>query len=74
MLGNLLKFCILLIDKCTDREKQDLHMNFLKGKVVVNDGVFYADGVFFLSKETMKSDDTVIQESLGDLYDFISPN
>ncbi len=49
-------------------------MGSLNGKIVVNDGVFYADGVFFLSKEAMKSDDTVIQSSLGDLYDFISPN
>ena len=49
-------------------------MKHLKGNIVVNDGVLYADGVFFLSRETIQSDDASIQDSLTDLYDIVSYN
>ncbi len=46
----------------------------LNGKVVINDGVLYADGVFFLSTETIQSEDTSIQSALNDLYEIVSYN
>ena len=44
------------------------------GKVVINDGVLYANGVFFLSKETIASADNSIKSALNDLYDIVSYN
>ena len=49
-------------------------MEFLKGKVVVSDGILYADGVFFLAKETIKENDMTVKEALSDLYDIVSNN
>jgi hypothetical protein len=40
----------------------------------VQDGIYYFDGLFFLNKKIIKSNDAVVEETFKTLYQFINYN